>query len=201
MSQLITIFPTSVFKTNYNREFDANEKFTFDSYEKTSTENTGNKITPDHNVLGNSNSLSNLKQFFNKSINDYVRNAYNPTAELDVYITESWINYTYPGQHHHLHYHPNSFISGVFYYNTIPNDGLVFVKTVKGMFEIEPKEYNYLNSDSWSLPVINGDLLLFPSTLQHQVDKNKSNDVRISLSFNTFIKGDISKLKASALTV
>ena len=130
-----------------------------------------------------------------------MRNVYDPKNDLELTITESWINYTSPGEFHHLHYHPNSFISGVFYFKTIPDDSIVFVKTVKGMFEIEPNNYNYLNSDSWALPVKTGDLLLFPSTLQHQVDKNKSNDVRISLSFNTFIKGDISKLKASALKV
>ena len=37
----------------------------------------------------------------------------------------------------------------------------------------------------------NGKLVLFPSTLLHAVAKNKSDVERISLSFNTFIKGQL----------
>jgi hypothetical protein len=34
-------------------------------------------------------------------------------------------------------------------------------------------------------------LMLFPSKLWHSVDKNLAREPRISLSFNTFLKGNI----------
>ena len=199
MNQIVNIFPVSLYKTNLNRPFDENENFTFEKYEKETADNTGNKITPDHNVLENSNSFFNLKDFFNKSLNSYIKNVYDPIKNLDVYITESWINYTYKNQFHHLHYHPNSFISGVFYFNCIENDSIIFLKDNKSLFEIEPNNYNYFNSSSWSVSVKTGDLILFPSHLQHQVNKNLTEKTRISLSFNTFLKGNISSLKSSSL--
>ena len=41
------------------------------------------------------------------------------------------------------------------------------------------------------LPMKKGELILFPSNLQHSVPANQSDEDRISLSFNTWIKGDI----------
>ena len=43
----------------------------------------------------------------------------------------------------------------------------------------------------------NGKLFLFPSTLMHSVAKNKSDVERISLSFNTFIKGQLGSAQNS----
>ena len=47
--------------------------------------------------------------------------------------------------------------------------------------------YNNLN-----IIVKNGDLILFPSTLMHSVKTNTTDKERISLAFNSFIKGTVS---------
>jgi uncharacterized protein (TIGR02466 family) len=201
MIQIITIFPTPIYKVNLNRLLDENETFTIEKYEKEVENNSFNKITADHNVLDNSNSLHKLKNFFNEGINVYVKTVYDPKKNIDVYITESWINYTYKNQFHHQHYHPNSFISGVFYVNCVENDSIIFKKDNPSMIEIESNNYNYFNSNSWSLPVIKGDLILFPSNLQHQVSKNLTNTTRISLSFNTYLKGNISNQPSLTLSI
>ena len=63
---------------------------------------------------------------------------------------------------------------------------------VSGVLEIflwydnDPKKYNNLNSESFLLPCVDGELLLFPSNLQHSVPTNMGKEARISLSFNTF---------------
>jgi len=36
-----------------------------------------------------------------------------------------------------------------------------------------------------------GRLVIFPSSMVHDVDKNKSNKDRTTISFNTFIKGEM----------
>ena len=62
------------------------------------------------------------------------------------------------------------------------------------LIRIEPKEFNIWNSPTWFIPVNNNLLLLFPSWLSHTVEQNeKATTDRISISFNTFVKGTIGK--------
>ena len=44
------------------------------------------------------------------------------------------------------------------------------------------EDTNYYHN--YSLPATEGSLLLFPSHLQHKVEENKSDEDRISISFN-----------------
>ena len=45
----------------------------------------------------------------------YFEEIYKPKSKVELYITQSWCNYTKENQHHHKHRHPNSFIYGVYY--------------------------------------------------------------------------------------
>ena len=47
------------------------------------------------------------------------------------------------------------------------------------------EKYNALNTNSVSMNPEKNLLLVFPSWLDHSVDPNQSDDIRISLSFNT----------------
>ena len=62
-------------------------------------------------------------------------------------------------------------------------------------------KFNLFNSNSLYLPVSSGQLVLFPSYLEHSVPVLKENVTRISLSFNTFIIGDINKSDAISLKI
>ena len=103
---------------------------------------------------------------------------------------------TYPKDKVNLHYHKNSYLSGVFYINTLKDDNIVLVDSQpKYCLEIESE---YL-TDQWNLPVKHGQLILFPSFLYHEVEKNRERETRVSLSFNTFIKGDINNCNAAKI--
>ena len=54
-------------------------------------------------------------------------------------------------------------------------------------------ENNEWNSDSVNFISQAHKLFLFPSSLLHSVDTNQSNIERISIAFNTFVKGDLGK--------
>ena len=43
-----------------------------------------------------------------------------------------------------------------------------------------------MNSERIAIPMVPGDLILFPSDIMHAVTVNVSNETRYSLSFNTF---------------
>ena len=50
------------------------------------------------------------------------------------------------------------------------------------------------NCKEWYIPVQTGQLLLFPSSIEHGVPPREDRTTdRISLSFNTFVKGLVSK--------
>ena len=108
-------------------------------------------------------------------------------------ITQSWLNYTKPGEYHHTHEHPNSIISGVFYIDADrENDKIIFHKANRyQQIKFPQTEYNAFNSESWFFNVGNGDLKLFPSSLTHNVEQKKGDNVRCSLAFNVFVKGYI----------
>ena len=65
------------------------------------------------------------------------------------------------------------------------------------MLRFEYTEDNMINSEVVAVKVKAGDILLFPSHLNHSVTKNMNNDCRYSLAFNAFIKGDLGKMEYS----
>ena len=101
-----------------------------------------------------------------------------------------------------MHNHKNSYLSGVFYFNTVENDIILFHKNRENdFFEFESKDMNIYNSAIWSFPVKTGQLILFKSNILHSVPVNLQNKTRISLAFNTFLKGKVSSNFTSELNI
>jgi uncharacterized protein (TIGR02466 family) len=106
---------------------------------------------------------------------------------------QSWLSYKHPGQHHTMHTHPNSLISGVFYFGE-PSEStpaIRFHKMVGGMnvSYISPKMKKDRRDSKYAIEYLSVDfkpglLLLFPSFLSHSVPINKTDKVRCSLAFN-----------------
>ena len=73
-------------------------------------------------------------------------------------------------------------------------DKILFFDKTQREIVITPKEFNLWNSDSWYFSVEPENILIFPSNLEHMVETVEdldSRNVRISLAFNTFIKGKL----------
>jgi len=149
--------------------------------------NKFNSMSDNYNVL--------KKEQF-KSLNDYCLNELKGyfknvvSCNSEIYITTSWFNYTEKNESHHIHNHPNSIISGVLYLsgkNSIRfhRDDMPFC------LDFDYEEYNLANSAEWYLNLSPGELILFPSKLKHSVNKYTHDETRISLAFNTFVKGEI----------
>ncbi|MAG49912.1 hypothetical protein CMO86_09780 [Candidatus Woesearchaeota archaeon] len=105
-------------------------------------------------------------------------------------ISTSWITKTKPNQKSEIHNHDNCFFSGILYLQTELNCGKIeFLNMDNKRFDLQRKEYNIFNSNSWTIEPKNNMLILFPSELYHRVLKNNSNITRISLAFNIMPKG------------
>jgi len=200
MSNLFGIFAEPIYIFNLNRDFSKKEKQVLKKEQKKVNNNIFNKISKNKDIFAISD-LKEIKRFISSSLKEYLENVVSPKHKIGLYTTESWLNFTKKGERHHKHYHPNSFISGVFYFNTAKKDMICFHKKSKNNFEIETDKFNLFNSNSWDLPVSSGQLVLFPSYLEHSVPVLKENVTRISLSFNTFIIGDINKSDAISLKI
>lgn len=152
--------------------------------------NTGNMTSINNTVLRDS-VMTPLRGWIEDCVAEYFKATVNPKHNVHLRVTQSWFNYSQPGQHHHKHAHPNSFISGVFYLNTNPDDRIYFYRSGWQQIKFPTDNYNLYNSESWWFEAIKGRLILFPSSLEHMVPNVAGDDVRISLSFNTFPVGTV----------
>ncbi len=191
---LIPVFPTAVAKFELGRDFTA-EELAFVNSQPT-FKNMGNTTSDDTYVLAQE-AMADLKAFIEASVAKYLLGIHDPKEGVSLRLTQSWLNYTKPGEYHHKHEHPNSFVSGVLYINANrESDKIYFYKNVYQQIILPVKNYNAFNSISWWIPVNSGELILFPSSLTHMVETVEGSDTRISLSFNTFPIGNIGEDKS-----
>ena len=100
-----------------------------------------------------------------------------------------WANINPPGGYNRPHIHPNSLFSGVYYVKAPINSGqLVCTDPRPGIQTCMPNRKKgeppkYLWRDIHLQPKENR-AVIFPAWLWHSVEPNKSNDIRISISFN-----------------
>jgi uncharacterized protein (TIGR02466 family) len=105
-----------------------------------------------------------------------------------------WANINPPGGFNRPHIHPNSLWSGVYYIKTPQHCGHLKLEDPKIRAEmVMPKRTtDQLPQHLWRevhYEPIAGRCIMFPSWLNHTVDPNQSNDIRISVSFNFLQKG------------
>ena len=139
--------------------------------------------------------MKQVKIFIEQHLQNYMDQIWNPKDEVKPFLTQSWLNFTNPGESHHPHNHSNAFISGVYYIKTLPTDFLNFDRE-NCFIKIYPLNANIYNSPQISIQANQGDLLLFPPNVVHFTNKNETDNLtRISLAFNAFIKGDIGSVE------
>jgi len=87
------------------------------------------------------------------------------------------------------HIHPNSLFSGVYYVKSQPKAGRLKIYDPRpGVQFIMPvRKPGDPGKDMWrdaNIQPVVGRIIMFPAWLWHSVEPNKSNDLRISVSFN-----------------
>ena len=193
--EIVGLFPTPVGRSLYKSSLE--DELTFALTFKTK-QNIHNKISIDNDVLSRQE-FQKIREFIDASLFKFTEKALR-LKDCEPYVTISWLNFAKPGEFHHLHRHPNSYISGVFYLSTFESDDRInFTNPTKFTIEPEYHDFNIFNSNEWYLNAVPGLLILFPSTLEHRVVRNdEAKGYRISLSFNTFLKGKIGRSNSAS---
>jgi len=184
-SLTLSLFPIPITIYELNRSFTDSEIMFITECLKSLQKNFENSTTTLHYVLENK-SMKKLKSFCLNAVHDFSKNVME-VNDGDLKITQSWINLSQKTESHHIHNHSNSIWSGVLYVQTHQNDKILFYNSLLSQNQIYLNQLNYniYNSENWTIPIKQGQLIIFPSTLRHSTPPTEC-DNRISLSFNTF---------------
>jgi len=193
--ELLQAFPTPILvcscPIDYSREKKWCLDYDCDKHNSDSEKSSYNRQSKDTFILDNPE-LKRIREFIQQKIDVFVSQIYKSTDKL--IITQSWLNKSGRGESHHHHQHPNSVISGVWYPSINPNlPPITFdnARMSQIQMRVEDGSFNNFNSSYFTVPMNDGELILFPSGTFHRVAVNISDDERVSLSFNTWVKGSI----------
>ena len=188
-----SLFPCPV--GNYELDRDITQKEMLYLKKLSLEPNVGNLSSVSGDVLKHKE-IANINKFCVDKLNEYCQQVWGVDNNT-INITQSWTNKTIPGAYHHQHWHHNSIVSGVLYFDGNDNsDSIRFFNHQNWLgetFTLPLKEDNLFNSLSWWLPTPAGKLYLFPSRLEHCVNEVQGKKDRWSLSFNTFTNNAFSE--------
>lgn len=107
-----------------------------------------------------------------------------------VYRHQAWVNISPPGASNKIHYHANSHFSGVYYVSLkAPECGSIFFRdprVVNRMLTYPTNKRTEFTAEEVNMPPEEGRIYVFPGWLEHGVNVNKSDQDRVSISFNVF---------------
>ena len=195
--ELMQMFPIPLLISScpfeYNKELEWIKKQPFRTKEN-NLEQSPNNQSEDTFILDKLEMVR-VRQFIEFKLKQFVVKIMGFDSEI--IITQSWLNKNGKGESHPEHKHPNSIVSGVWYPQI--HDKLPPIKFADDRHrEVAPSidKLNNFNCATYMLPLRKGELILFPSNIKHSVPVNQFDEERISLSFNTWCKGDMGDIEA-----
>jgi uncharacterized protein (TIGR02466 family) len=155
----------------------------------------GNYFISSNTKILDLDKLKNEKEVILNKINCFLHDLFGISKKNEFYITSSWFVKFSKNSWAQKHIHSNSIFSGVIYLNNDLGGEICFHKDNRyhnisyPTIELEYDSWNAINSDFWKFKPKKGDIFLFPSNVTHSVEKNLSDNERISLAFNVFARG------------
>jgi len=183
------LFATGVYKNKLNITLTNNELA--DIYDLNSSKQIlGTKLSNDKFILERPE-LQRLKNILLDEVKEYFNTVMG--YEFEIYITNSWCNIAGHAEGQTLHNHANSVVSGVFYLDVDQSQpSITFVNpTPPFLLNMRSQQYNMFNSLEFDIPLEDNTVILFPSQCFHYVKSNPTTNNRVSIAFNTFVKGNI----------
>ena len=162
------LFSTPVFQSPEKYKFNKSELEFIDKQRESAIINQNGNLYSKNSYILESPELKNLKEFCNNNLFIFFYDRFKVKKDIEIYITQSWINFNQKNTSHHRHKHANSIISSVIFIKgeMCP---ITFHNSERNLFG------NLLSFDDFTTPNINnaakinfnnqnGELFLF---LQH----------------------------------
>ena len=164
-------------------------------YERTHIDNSD--ISKDRYILNN---MPDLKSDIENHCELFVRKYLTVKDNAKFYLQNSWSNIHGPKEKAQIHCHGSSLLSGV-YYPILPKNcgnitfhkGSIYTNIFHQSIRFEYEEPNNVTAEQYVLNLNEGTIVIFPSHLDHSVEKNNSNENRYSIAFNFYVRGKFGK--------
>ena len=193
-NNILKLFPQPVFKYQIDNFKKINEELTKYIYELNKKDNIGvnkSNINGWHSRSFDFNEKENVPNKFYSHINSYIEDVFSKLGwehdKTKVKCTSMWAIINKKGNFNIEHTHPNNYLSAAYYVKAPDNCGnfkATNPNILSRHIRAKTKQANELNSNSASIKINEGDLLIFPAYLPHSVEENKSDEDRVIVSFN-----------------
>jgi uncharacterized protein (TIGR02466 family) len=198
--QTYCLFPTPIHHNNIGHNFKVEVNDLTTCYDSTigpdSFDKPNGLITKDQNYLLNEENKL-LRQKLEEVIDIYLRQHLRINKKVGIKHQCSWGLLHKKGHSSPRHYHRNSWLSGIYYFQVNEKSGDFEVTdtppygwTCSSMAPFEAiDEYNAITNRSVTFSPKRGDVFLFPSHLEHHSYINNSEQDRIAVGFNYTLTG------------
>ena len=193
-NQLLKLFPQPIFKYQVDDYKTLNSELIKYIYKLREEDSDGVKksnINGWHSKSFNLSYVNNIPNKFFSHISKHIQDVFNKYGwNFDppkIKCTSMWAIINKKGNFNIEHTHSNNYLSAAYYVKAPENCGNFKASNPNIISRnVYPKsdKSTELNSNSASINVVEGDLLIFPAYLPHSVEENKSAEDRVIISFN-----------------
>ena len=190
------LFPTLVAEYNLADKIDNElimEKITISGLQMHGTLNKGvSSYMGGYDCALTRLAMTDLHNAIKECLDDYCKEA---GLEENI-IVNSWCNVLKEGGSVKRHRHEKSVLSGAYYPTSNPDDCPLLIENPTQIFKMsETKTYDSeYNVSSIGVPTATGKLVIWPSYLYHETQKNSSEE-RFTISFNTLDKSYLNAIR------
>ena len=189
--KVTNLFPSSIHSLGIVNFDDYKDQLIKETYNERDEDPIGRKVSNRGGWQSNEIDIQKCKSETLKEVIIGSLSQFEPISQNVSMVVGGWKNINGPGNFNCIHNHPRSHLSGVLWIKT-PKDSGNLVFTSPQFFNRYHELDSYtnefkFNSNSYMtyyFPPTEGKVLIFPSNLEHEVKENKSDEDRISYSFN-----------------
>ena len=190
---IVNIFPNSIHNLSITDFHECKDELVKEAYQEKESDPIGRIVSNQGGWQSNQFDLQEcesemLRKVLMDILSEFNKNILGKNVSMKC---QGWTNINGPGNSNMKHNHPRCHLSGVLWIK-VPKDSGVIVFHSPEIFnrfqelDCYTEEFCY-NSNCYmthDFTPNEGKILIFPSSLEHEVMKNESNEDRISVSFN-----------------
>jgi uncharacterized protein (TIGR02466 family) len=189
-------FPTLIYKTNIKVDNDLLYNKAI-SLKNNNASVTTNWFCETYNTIGIYDICKDIE--FNDFVNQCIYSVKEFSKDYGIQNAKlshigGWFNIAQFGDYQEFHIHPNHHFSLVYYVSVNDDSGNIIFRSPESatdMFMLPSGNATLASMKTVTVKPEVGTLLIFRSNLLHMVEKNKSNQSRVSISFNVSLQNEL----------